>query len=63
MDVDLVPGALGCVVAEESINGLSFVVIDTIVSNAQPQLAKGDVLVSVNGSEITGRGMGCVRAR
>ncbi len=45
VDVHLAPGSLGCLVAEQKINGVNVVVIDELRPTAQAGLQEGDIVV------------------
>ncbi len=47
LDVHLAPGSLGCLVAEQKVNGVNVVVIDELQPSAQAGLQEGDIVVRV----------------
>ena len=55
VDVHLSPGSMGCIVAEDVVNGVNVVVIDELRPTAQPGLQQGDIIACVNGASTVGR--------
>ena len=55
VDVHLSPGSMGCIVAEEQLNGVQVIVVDELRPTAQPGLKEGDIVAGVNGTSTIGR--------